>query len=251
MNETAHIALVRALLGLNHAEAAYKLGERLRQDAESAGRGGRLIEILALQALALKALGDQLQALAVLRQALTLAEPQGYIRVFVDEGEPLALLIHELRSEIENQRRSSSEEKQRRLLKYIQKLLTAFRSGPVGKPTLHRVAQTASRPQVGPATLPRPFPGCPQPPSLRLSSTAQSPYPNLHPPFSNPLEPLSERETEILRLIASGLSNQEVARRLVLAPSTIHWHMKNIYSKLDVHSRTQAVARAVELGIFL
>jgi LuxR family maltose regulon positive regulatory protein len=63
------------------------------------------------------------------------------------------------------------------------------------------------------------------------------------------LDPLSRREIEILRLVASGLSNREIAERLYVAPSTIHWHVKNIYAKLDVHSRTQAVARAGELGI--
>jgi LuxR family maltose regulon positive regulatory protein len=60
---------------------------------------------------------------------------------------------------------------------------------------------------------------------------------------------LSEREKEVLKLAALGYSNQKIAERLVVASSTVHWHMKNIYSKLDVHNRTQAVARARELAV--
>jgi LuxR family maltose regulon positive regulatory protein len=238
MNETAHIALVRALLALNRAEDACRLAERLRQDAEGAGRLGRLIEILALQALALKTLGGTSQALAVLRQALSLAEPQGYVRVFVDEGEDMGLLIQQLKSEFEKRRRSSMDEKQVRLLKYTNKLLSAFRSG----------SSIQSPPLIPEKTSHFPIKS-PSPP--KSPSTFQSPISSLRSPFSTNHEPLSQREKEILSLIAAGLSNQQVARRLVLAPSTINWHMKNIYSKLEVHSRTQAVARAVELGIFV
>jgi LuxR family maltose regulon positive regulatory protein len=76
--------------------------------------------------------------------------------------------------------------------------------------------------------------------------------PNFQPATLEPvnmIDPLSERERKILRLVAAGLKNGEIADQLVVAPSTIHWHVKNIYSKLGVHSRTQAVARATDLGI--
>jgi ATP/maltotriose-dependent transcriptional regulator MalT len=63
------------------------------------------------------------------------------------------------------------------------------------------------------------------------------------------LSPLSDRERAVLRLMAAGLSNQDIASELVVAPSTVHWHLKNIYSKLNVHSRTQAAAVARELGL--
>ena len=64
------------------------------------------------------------------------------------------------------------------------------------------------------------------------------------------LDPLSEREVEVLKLIANGLSNQAIGRKLFLATSTVKRHVNNIYAKLDVHSRTQALARARELKVF-
>jgi LuxR family maltose regulon positive regulatory protein len=244
MNETAHIVLVRALLGLNRAEDALRLANRLRRDAEKAERAGRLIEILALQALALDALGRTAQALGVLKQALDLAGPQGYVRMFVDEGEDMGTLIRQLKSQVEKKPRSSLDEKQLRLLNYATKLLAAFRSGPSRPPFPLLNEKTAHFP-VKSTPTPKPISNL-----QSLSSGYTQPL-NLQSPITNPLEPLSQRENEILSLIAAGLSNQQIANRLVLAPSTINWHMKNIYSKLDVHSRTQAVARAVELGIFV
>jgi LuxR family maltose regulon positive regulatory protein len=69
------------------------------------------------------------------------------------------------------------------------------------------------------------------------------------PPAGATLDPLTRRELEVLRLLAEGLSNKEIASRLVVAPSTVKQHLKNIYGKLDVHSRTQAVARGRDLAL--
>jgi LuxR family maltose regulon positive regulatory protein len=77
----------------------------------------------------------------------------------------------------------------------------------------------------------------------------EEPTGELLPVEKDLMDPLSGRELEILRLIAAGLSNQEIARELVVATSTVHWHTKNIYSKLNVHSRTQATRQARQLGL--
>jgi LuxR family maltose regulon positive regulatory protein len=63
------------------------------------------------------------------------------------------------------------------------------------------------------------------------------------------VEPLNERERDVLRLIAQGLSNRDIADRLIIALSTVKWYVNAIYGKLGVHSRTQAVARAQEIGL--
>jgi LuxR family maltose regulon positive regulatory protein len=213
MNETAHLTLARVLLAQNRLDEAVRLLTRLRSAAEAAGRMGRVIEILAVLALALQARGETGQALAVLEQALALAEPEGYVRVFVDEGEAMREVIRHWGLEIRRQKRNGGEAKLNRLLVYADKLLAAF-----------------------------------------PDRTPQLPITNYQSPTSTLqslplLEPLSEREIEILRFIAAGMSNQEIAQRLVVALSTIQWHIKNVYGKLNVHSRTQAVARARELGL--
>jgi len=213
MNETAHLTLARVLLAQNRLDEAVRLLTRLRSAAEAAGRMGRVIEILAVLALALQARGETGQALAVLEQALALAEPEGYVRVFVDEGEAMREVMSQWGLEIRRQKRNGGEAKLNRLLVYADKLLAAFPD---------------------------------RTPQLSITND-QSPTSTLQ---SLPLlEALSEREIEILRFIAAGMSNQEIARRLVVALSTIQWHIKNVYGKLNVHRRTQAVARARELGL--
>jgi LuxR family maltose regulon positive regulatory protein len=164
----------------------------LLQVAEAAGQTGNVIELLALKALALQTQGQPTQAMTTLEHALALAEPEGYLRIFVDEGKPMELLLQRLKAE------------DGRIKDYVDKLLSAF-----GERILH------------PSSLIR------------------------QPLF----EPLSERELEVLRLIADGLSNAEIAQRLVIAQGTVKRHINNIYGKLGVQSRTQAVARSRELGL--
>ena len=157
---------------------------------------GSVIEILALLALAHAAQGDIPPALVSLERALTLAEPEGYVRLFVDEGVPMAQLL--------------SEAAARGMMPdYIGKLLAAFQAG----------AQTSKE------------------------------KPNL--PLAQPLiEPLSQRELKVLQLIAQGLSNHAISERLFLALSTVKGHNRIIFDKLQVQSRTEAVARARELDLF-
>jgi LuxR family maltose regulon positive regulatory protein len=170
--------------------------ERLLQAAEEGGRMGSVIEILVLQALAQEAQGDIPAALVPLERALTLAEPEGYVRIFVDEGIPMARLLYEALSQgVESD--------------YIRRLLAAF-------PVAESEQTTSSQ---------------------------------LRGPESELIEPLSARELEVLQLIAQGLSNREISERLFLTLSTIKGHNRIIYSKLMVQRRTEAVARARELGL--
>jgi LuxR family maltose regulon positive regulatory protein len=150
---------------------------------------GQVIEVLVLQALSFQA--HPPQAMMVLTRAFELAEPQGYIRIFVDEGEPMLALLRQARS------RGVVPD-------YLDKLLAAFGT----------TAQVSSSPLA--AVL---------------------------------IDPLSEREREILRLIAAGLSTHEIADELVIVVGTVRNHIKHIYSKLDAHSRLQAVERARTLNL--
>jgi LuxR family maltose regulon positive regulatory protein len=180
-----------------HREAL-ELLEELGATAEAAGRTGDLIEILALQALALWAGQEKERAVRILAGALALAEPEGYVRTFVDEGPEMAELLSE-----------ALEARQRGRLDppvppyYLRKLLAAT----------ERDATGAARPATD---LP---------------------------------EPLSERELEVLALIAAGKSNRRIATELFVSVGTVKTHLNNAYRKLGVHSRTQAVARARELNL--
>jgi len=203
LREFEHITLARVLIAEHTrgpAERAIRevmrLLDRLQQAAEQGGRMGSAIEIGVLQALAHQAQGNLAPALVALSRALKLAEPEGYVRLFVDEGPPMARLLYEALSRgVEPA--------------YIRRLLATF---PVVESE-----QTRSSPVSGPE--------------------------------SEWVEPLSERERQVLQLIAEGLSNQEVAARLYLSLHTVKVHARNIYAKLAVTNRTQAVAKGRALGI--
>jgi LuxR family maltose regulon positive regulatory protein len=197
----AHMTLARVRLAEGRPEEAVQLLTQLLTVAEAGGWMGDVIEILALRALALQAQGATTQALTTLRRALALAEPEGYVRIFVDEGAPMAaLLAHSAEG------RAQSDP----LFIYIEHLLRAF-------PEPQRQAQ------------------------IILRSTLEG---------SNALvEPLSERELEVLRLLAAGLESPEIARELIIGVSTARTHIKNIYGKLGVHGRVQAIERARALGL--
>jgi LuxR family maltose regulon positive regulatory protein len=206
LREFEHITLARLLLsqarveGSDSAlrEAAIGLLERLLQAAEKGGRMGSVVEILVLQSLAYQLEDDIPAALAPLERALTLAEPEGYVRLFLDEGTGMAHLIGEAAG-------------QGIMPAYTGKLLAAFAAG-------HQAL-------AGEITPPAP------------------------PASSSLLDPLSQRELEILRLFKTELSGPEIAQELVIALSTVRTHTKSIYGKLNVNSRRAAVRRAVELGL--
>lgn len=204
LSEFEHITLARVLIasyrdhGGDSIHDAVGLLERLLKTAEEGARKGSMIEILVLQALAFEAQGNISHALAPLERSLALGEPEGYQRMFVDEGPPMARLLYEALA------RGIAP-------RYVQRLLAAF---PVVEP------EPADR-------------------SVR------------RPSESGLIEPLSEREIEILQLIADGLTNQEIAVRLYLSLNTVKVHARNIYGKLGVTNRTQASSRARALGILI
>jgi LuxR family maltose regulon positive regulatory protein len=193
---------VRAILTRGRPDAALATLGRLAAAAESAGRRGSLVEIRVLQALAWWEKDDAARALAELERSLALAEPEGYVRTFVDEGPPMHDLLGLAR------RRGIAPA-------YVDELLRAF--------------------AVPPSLAPRLAP--PAPPRRD------------EPGMSGLLEPLSERERDVLRLLVAGRNGPQIAETLVVAPSTIKTHLKRIYGKLDAHSRDQAIARARELNL--
>lgn len=216
LREFEHITLARVLLAQykrDRADSSLReaigLLERLLQAAEAGGRTGSAIEILIVQALAHQARGDISTALLSLQQALTRAEPEGYVRIFVDEGPPMAELL----------KRMKAEGGTLRVKEYIHKLLLALEKQESGKMT------------EGP---------------LKIETSPFHPSSfTLHPL----VEPLSQRELEVLRLFKTELSGPEIADELVIGLSTLRTHTKSIYSKLNVNSRRAAVNRAEELGL--
>jgi len=196
------ISQARVHLAKGDPSAALAVLEPLRRKVEAKNWQDERLKVMVLQAVALHAHGEKDKAVQLLGEALALAESGGFIRLFVDEGEPMRMLIADFRFSIEKQMSSSAHAQ----LGYTGKLLAAF-APPVNK---------------------------------------QSTIIN---PKSEMVEPLSQRELKILQLIAQGLSNQEISGRLFLALSTIKGHNRNIFDKLQVQNRTEAVARARELGL--
>lgn len=217
LREFEHLTLARVLIGRYKTDrvdgdvhAALGLLARLLLAAEEGGRNGSVIEILILQSLAYQAQGDQPQAIASLERALTLAEPECYVRVFTDEGEEMRRLIETL-----------SQNHNHPLQGYAGKLLAAF-------------------PQ--PAMI---EPGSP----LRESGPLFVAEPEVRWANIMHAEPLSERELEVLRLLRSELSGPEIAQQLVVSLNTLRTHTKNIFKKLGVNNRRAAIHRAEEIGL--
>jgi len=202
LHEFDHITLARVLLAryrsgrpdVSISEAVVLL-ERLLKAAQEGGRNASVIEILVLQAIACHAQGDLPAALLPLQHALALAEPEGYVRMFLDEGSSMKQLLREASA------RGIMPE-------YTDNLLAAFEA------------------------------------ERRRSEAKPAP-----PPAQLLVESLSQRELGILQLIAQGLSNREIGERLFLALDTVKGHNRRLFDKLQVQSRTEAIARARELGL--
>jgi LuxR family maltose regulon positive regulatory protein len=196
LREYEHITLARVLLARSirdradgSAREAEAFLDRLLRAAEDGERTGSVVEILGLLALAHQARGDIPAALGSLERALALAEPEGYVRIFVDEGAPMAVLLDAAAAHTASPG-------------YVRRLRSALG------------AADARRAEKQPL-----------------------------------VEPLSERELDVLRLLASDLDGPDIARELVLSLNTVRSHTKSIYAKLGVNSRREAVRRAAELGM--
>ena len=170
-------------------EQSIDLTVRLLAAAEHGGATGNVIDVLVVQAVARHASGDPEGALATLDRAVALAEPEGYVRVFADEGSPMGAVL----------KRAA---KRPNASSYVRRLLAA-------------VVTSEGRP------------------------------PELQPL----IEPLSEREFEVLRLLESDLDGPDMARELTVSLATFRTHTRNVYAKLGVNSRRAAVRRAAELGL--
>lgn len=208
--EYDHISLARVWLQQGRWSEAQQLLARLLPLAETGGRVGRVIEILALQVMVHLAHKKEAQAQAALECALMLAEPEGFIRTFVDEGEPMRDVIGSWRSNTGRRKNLTAE--QTHLFSYADRLLETF----AGNPPQSRIADEKTKSLAHQPTL---------------------------------IDPLSDRELEVMHLIAQGLSNQAIAEKLFLSTGTVKVHLKHIYNKLDVNSRTQALARLNELNL--
>lgn len=213
----ARVALARAPRVGAEIRDVIAFLERLLHAARAGGRKGSEIEILMLQALAHRQQGELPAALARLQRALTLAEPEGYVRVFVDEGSPMAHLLQ-------------NAARQGIAARYVAQLLAALHTDAEGEPfTADGRVQPIQR-----AAAPL------------VHSLIE---PQIERQIEPQIEPLSERELEVLRLFATELSGPEIADHLVIALSTVRTHTKSIYSKLQVNSRRAAVRRAEELRL--
>jgi LuxR family transcriptional regulator, maltose regulon positive regulatory protein len=174
---------------LDRNQEAMEILECLQRAAQAAGLSGWLVSVLVLQSVVWGKLHNEARALDCLRQALDLAQPEGYVRVFLNRGQP----VHEL-LRLYQKRNGGSE--------FLSRLLAAFDQRSTGQP------EAALKQGV-----------------------------------------LSKREVELLRLVAAGCSNKEIACQLVISVGTVKRHVINIFNKLDVKNRTEAVARARELKL--
>jgi LuxR family maltose regulon positive regulatory protein len=192
---STYVILARVLIAQGQQGSGRPLDETLKLLArlltmtDSAGAVGKVIEVLVLQAIALQARGKMDQALTSLEDALSLAEPEGYVRIFIDEGPLMAHLLRQAAA-------------QGIVLDYGRQLLAALES------------EMREERQV-----------------------------------TELVEPLSERELEVLRLLTTHLSSTQIAQELFISANTVRSHIKSIYGKLNVHSRKDAVQQARKLNL--
>jgi LuxR family maltose regulon positive regulatory protein len=190
LQEYMQMAYIRVMLAQGNWRMALELLRQMKDTAETAGRTLHVIEFSVIQAMILKKHGETGEAISILEKALSIAEPGGFISVFIEEGPPMAELLELLLDEHKDIPRD-----------YVKKLIISFK--------LTKLIKTDDE----------------------------------------IIERLSERELEVLRLIAAGLPNKTIMEELFISQGTVKTHIRNIYSKLNVNSRVQAVAKAKELNL--
>jgi LuxR family maltose regulon positive regulatory protein len=188
VREFEHATLARLLVAQERPGDALALLARLLHAGEEGGRAGSVLDVLVGQSLACQTTGDVTSAMAALERAVELAEPEGYVRLFLDEGPSMASLL---------------------------KRAAAGRAASDAMTTLANAFAAPRR----------------------------------VPPHQELVEPLSERELEVLRLLESDLDGPGIASELIVSLNTVRTHTKNIYAKLGVNSRRAAVRRGAELGL--
>ena len=193
LQENDYITLVRLLIAQKNYNVANELITRLLDFSGEAERNTRVLELMILQAIVNYEQGNKNQAQKIILQALKMAEPEGFIRTFLDEGPVVASLLYLL---ISNEPDTS----------YAGEILRAFRTQEI---------------------------------AFQEKEVSKSDL----------IEPLSDREQEVLQYLAEGLSNREIAQKLTVSLSTVKTHTRNIYGKLGVNSRTQAIVQAKIWGI--
>ena len=192
LQESDYITYARLLIARKQWDDADRLVSRLLKFADSGKRNTRIIELLILQSLVQQGQRQLHLAKEILTHALKIAEPEGYIRTFLDEGPAVASLLYQL---VANATDST----------YAGEILRAFGTQEIES--------------------------------------------QFEVPKSDLIEPLSGREKEVLQYLAEGLSNREIAQKMTVSLSTVKTHTRNIYGKLGVNSRTQAIAQAKIWGI--
>lgn len=184
------LSLTRAHLANGNTDAALSVLKHFREQAEGKGWQDELLKAMVLHAVVMHAHGEEDKAVQLLFNALELAEPGGFMRIFIDEGQPIVVLL-------------LAAAAHGRLTDYIQTLLAACE------------AESNRNPDK---------------------------------PIVQQIEPLTQRELEVLKLITEGLSNRQIGERLFLALDTVKGHNRRIFEKLQVQRRTEAIALARKLG---
>jgi LuxR family maltose regulon positive regulatory protein len=204
----AFIAYARVLAFKKEFQRANELLDTCRTRLENCGLWTPALKALIVQASISKQLGQERFAQEQIQHAITLAEPEGFVRIFVDQGEPVRSLISDAQHAIIHINKSGNEKQ--RLQYYLEQLLAAF--------------------------------------SPKAAVSTPKPLAIQHPE-TDLIDPLTERENEVLQLISAGYSNKEIAEKLVVTVGTVKTHTSNIYRKLGVIGRTKALAKARALNL--